>query len=728
MNWLRPSFRPAVTTTGRLAATIILVSVTPFLALAERDAASAAQRLFAQHCLECHGPDKQEGELRLDMASSVARVVKEGVLLERVATSDPSERMPPEGAPLSAGELRVVRDWLDSGATIKRHWAYEPLETVTPPWTGVAANDWSHPIDGFIRARLVREALAPSEEADRATLIKRLYYDLLGLPPTQEAVAAFCRDRSPNAYERLVDRLLSSVHFGERWGRHWLDKARYADSDGYEKDRPRPTAWYYRDWVIDAINADMPMDQFTMEQLAGDLLPEATQSQQLATAFHRQTLTNTEGGTDQEQFRIEAVFDRVETTGAIWLGLTFNCARCHHHKYDAISQKEYYQLFAFFNDGDETTLKLPKATAAEDVDEVAILKHRSRRTQVLDRGDFLRPGASVVAAGLQALPEISGRGDSQEPLDRLDLAQWLMDDANPLTPRVLVNQVWERLFGQGLVRTLNDFGVRGDPPTHPLLLDWLGQEYQRLNWSRKRLIRTVVASATYRQSSRHRRDLESRDPTNRWLARQNRFRVEAEIVRDLSLAVSGLLSRRVGGPSVFPPMPPEIAALSYANSFKWTNSGGGDRYRRGLYTFFKRTAPHPNLVAFDCPDSNTTSLRRRRSNTPIQALTTLNNEVFVEAARALGKQALQENPEGTDEARLRSLLQRCLTRSPEPQELKRFAELLRACRAHYRSETGRVDAEKLAGEVSEWPQVSETAAWVAVARIALNLDEFITRE
>lgn len=803
----------------------------------DRGRAQAVQALFAQKCLECHGPDDRKGGLRLDRREDALKALRSGAhafvpgrpeageLLTRVKSSDPDQQMPPKGERLSREEIALLRTWIAEGAPYAPHWAYTPLRLEPPP--AVADPGWVRsPIDAWVLARLEREGLVPSPEAGRATLIRRLFYDLVGLPPTPGQVDAFVADASPGAYEKVVDELLRSRHFGERWGRHWLDMARYADSDGYEKDNPRPDAWHYRDWVIEAVNADLPFDQFTREQLAGDLLPGPGDHQQVATAFHRQTLTNTEGGADQEQFRNEAVFDRVETTGAIWLGLTVGCARCHSHKYDAVSHREYFQLFAFYDNADEATHRLtvpaaemaayqetkamhaarlesvrsrlveaeeagkgPLAAWKESLDALPVearpkelaavlavpLEKRStaqnkqvrdhffaqiheptkepwaslkkleksappepgqivrvlaqrmkepRATRLLERGDFLSPGVPVVPGGLEILPPVVFRSPGQA--DRLDLANWLMDERNPLTPRVLANHVWMHLFGEGLVRTANDFGVRGEPPSHPGLLDWLASEYRRLGWSRKAMIRTIVLSSTYRQSSRHRAELLDLDPSNRLLARQNRLRVEAELVRDIALSISGLLSEKVGGPSVFPPMPADIAALSYANNFKWTESPGEDRYRRGLYTFFKRSSPHPNLLAFDCPDANTTSVGRRVSNTPLQALALLNNETFAEAAEAFAKRALGWETSG-DGARVALLLRHCVAREPAAEETSRFLELLRTARAYYEEHAG--DAERLTKR-HRAPGVpaSEAAAWTSVARIALNLDEVITRE
>ncbi len=722
-----------------VAATVCLPAIADDTTASDKLFLTEVRPLLAEKCFECHGPDVQEGDLRLDFREGAVRELDSGnraivpgdagdsELIHRIASDDPDQRMPPDGQPLSSQQIESFKKWIADSAPYVKHWAYAAIDATVPE---VKDKSWvANPIDCFVLSRLESLGIAPSPQADRYTLVKRLHYDLIGLPPSPELVDRFVSDTSPDAYRILVDSLLDSPHFGERWGRHWLDKARYADSDGYEKDKPRLQAWRYRDWVVDAVNDDMPIDQFTIQQLAGDLLPDATDRQRLATAFHRQTLTNTEGGVDQEQFRVDAVFDRTETTGAVWLGLTIGCARCHSHKYDAISQEEYYRLFAFFNNGEETNLKWPTSDSQSDV-QVRVLSSRSPRrdTKMFERGDFLSPKQSVAAGGLSVLPVISGR--NQQNLDRLDLARWLTDPSNPLTPRVLANHVWSHLFGEGLVRTMNDFGVRGQPPSHPRLLDWLGQQYRRLGWSRKRLIRSIVLSSSYRQASFHRPELLDVDPQNLLLARQNRFRVSAEVVRDVCLSASGLLSEKVGGPSVFPPLPADVAALSYANNFKWKTSGGEDRYRRGMYTFFKRTAPHPNLVAFDCPDSNTTAVGRRISNTPLQALTILNNEVYVEAAQALAMRMMatdQEEAESADRHRIERLLRLCVARPPTDFEVRRFQSLLDRSRAWYARNN---DAAKQLALRHRRAEIGpgEAAAWIAVARVALNLDELITRE
>lgn len=986
------------------------------------DFAREVQPLLAEHCLECHGPDDSKGGLVLTSRELALKTLKSGAhgivpgkpdeseMIARLLSTDPEEQMPPpkhrEKHPVKTRDIEVLKKWIAEGAKFEQHWAYKPVSR--PKGDG---------IDGFIRTKLAEKGLSPSPEADPITLIKRATYDLHGLPPSLSDLAD-AYDWSDQKYEALLDRLLASERFGERWGRHWLDMARYADSDGYEKDRPRPDAWRFRDWVIRAINDDMPFDQFTIEQLAGDLLPEATPEQIVATAFNRQTLTNTEGGTDQEQFRIEACMDRTETLGTVWLGLTVGCARCHTHKYDQITQTEYYQLFAYFNNGDEANRQVPtspaewaayeknngdavkrliplrkaldaakaelpvklpawekaiqerlsKAAAAKtmqkfeslpiaemkakaaklkkqpdgsllaenkapktdsytlsirshakpisalqlevlpdaslpakgpgqnkngnfvltklsasieqnkvrreimlhsakadfeqktftadkvlDADDqtgwaisgstgkkhtltlqlaepltlkadetlvieleqnykqlghtlghlrllaaseetensiapeavrkilseepkrrnpvviqplwdwmakvdpevvaadtalkqaeaklpkpplmdVRVITQRTnnpRQTNLLHRGDFLQPAEEVTPGAFSTLPPLKGSS-------RLDLAKWLVSKNNPLTPRVTVNHFWTRLFGEGLVHTVADFGVRGDAPTHPELLDWLADEFMKQGWSRKKILKTIMMSATYRQSSEFARPgglkperqaaVMEIDPKNYFLWRQNRLRVEGEIVRDLYLGASGLLSAKIGGPSVYPPIPEGIDALSYAGNFKWTTSKGEDRYRRGMYTFFKRTAPHPDLTTFDCPDANTTNVRRTVSNTPLQALTTLNAEAFSEAAQALAKRILSDPSLQDDASRLTQAFRYCVARGPKAPEVSALQKLLEESRYTYQN-TSADDAKAAIGShaVPSIP-AAENAAWVAVTRIVLNLDELITRE
>jgi mono/diheme cytochrome c family protein len=792
--------------------------------------------ILAQNCYACHGPDKQRAGLRLDTAAAALHGGNSGpalvpgssadsLLVKAVTGAGDVKVMPPKEPRLPAAQIAVLRAWIDGGAKAppseiaaaaarSKHWAFQ--KPVRPAEPAVQDAAWvRNPIDRFILARLEKEGLKPSPEADRLTLLRRVSLDLLGLPPSPEEVEAFLNDSRPDAYERLVERLLASPHYGERWGRHWLDLARYADSNGYSIDAPR-SIWKYRDWVIDALNRDLPFDQFTLEQLAGDLLPGATLEQRIATGFHRNTSINEEGGINVEQFRIESIIDRVNTTGSVFLGLTVGCAQCHDHKFDPLSQREYYQLFAFLNNVDEPKLELAtpeelrrrqqirarvaalerrrksfgtysaaaqdrweqrltpadrrrlppaiqaileipengriesqKQTLAAYYRQLDLVRHvagglgdplpflaaghaaaaefrtsvekqiadlkkaepqvvstmvvqerkQPRTTYVMLGGDFLRRGATVspgAPAVLHPLPAV-------EKPTRLDLARWLVSPDNPLTARVTVNRLWQNYFGIGLVETENDFGTQGTPPSHPQLLDWLATEFQARRWSLKAMHGLIVTSATYRQASRHRPELATVDARNRLLARQSRVRLDAEVVRDVALAASGLLTRKVGGPSVHPPQPEGIYRFTQVPR-DWKADTGPDRYRRGLYTYFWRSAPHPGLIVFDAPDATSACTRRNRSNTPLQALTLLNDQAFFEFARALAARVLREAP-ADETARIRQAFRLCLARPPSAAEERRLAELL-----------------------AEQGEMTPLAAWTTVARVLLNLDEFITRE
>jgi len=968
------------------------------------DFARDVQPILRARCTRCHGAEQQRSQLRLDSRTGALRggmsgaVVLPGdsrgsALFQRI-TGVLQPSMPFEGSPLPGEEIARIQAWIEAGAPgavdaeppDKRHWAYRKPVRPEPPAVANAA--WIRsPIDRFVLARLEREGLTPAPEADRETLIRRVSLDLVGLPPTLAEVDAFLADTSPDAYEKVVDRLLASPHYGERWARPWLDLARYADTNGYEKDRRR-SAWMYRDWVIDALNQDLSFRDFTIQQIAGDMLPGATTAQKIATGFHRNTLLNQEGGIDVEEARWETLVDRVNTTASTWLGSTVACAQCHNHKFDPVSQKDYYRMMAFFDNAEyrvqglgevvtdkwivepdlelappevlkkrdalkaeaealkktidtsdlgaqltawETALRskpprwtvlrpvraesayaaalekqkdgsllvsgpkperdtytvtvrsrgaaitalrlealpdpslpasgpgrsssgnfvltrlglragsetipLVRAVAdfsedgrsvAQAIDEsedsgwsidgqqgrphtavflpgkpiragggtltvtlehtagspgstlgrfrlsatssanpwggiqvpeeirkvldTALAARTAEQTKVLTdyyrplaasldaprarlaaarrelesiqiptamvlreragseppstpmraRGSYMSPGERVYAATPAFLPPIpEGR-----PRNRLGLAYWLVDDENPLTARVAVNRSWEQLFGRGLVLTSEDFGTQGEPPTHPELLDWLATTFTSQGWSTKTLHRLLVTSATYRQSSRSTPALLERDPYNRLLARGPRFRVEAETVRDIALAVSGLLSPKVGGPSVFPDQPDGVWDNPYSKD-KWTLSEGEDRYRRSLYTFVRRTAPYPMLTTFDAPSREFCTVRRVRTNTPLQALTTLNDPAFFAAAKALADRVLREvGPE--PQARAVHAFRLATGRKPSETEL---APLLR----FYRDEAGR-----FAGD--------DAAAWTMLANVVLNLDETVTKE
>jgi hypothetical protein len=959
--------------------------------------------ILAQHCFKCHGMDEhgRKGELRLDLQNSAFGKGKSGEtaivpghpeaseLLKRIVSADKDEVMPPPSTKtvLPEAAKTTLRKWIAQGANYQPHWAFVPPARPVPPSAEPNA------IDAFIRERLKQENLAPSQETDRLTLIRRVYLDLIGLPPTHAEADAFLNNTSPDAYETLVDSLLASKHYGERWARRWLDLARYADTNGYEKDRPR-TIWPYRDWVVDALNADMPFDQFSIRQLAGDLLPDASPEDRIATGFHRNSMLNEEGGIDPLEYRFYAMVDRVAVTGTTWMGLTLHCAQCHTHKYDPILHKDYYGLMALLNNANEPTYHIPssstasaqkahnerianletdlpslfpggkealetrftewiateaakasrwvaippesvetnlphvalqpdgyllgsgditksdtyslrfrspvknirairfevashpslpnngpgltyyegppggfflselqafqrgqrlvfsKASASNDEEEDRIndaspnpktkpaekktpakkknnavsaidaemssgwqvlggasvyhtavfefeqpvdlnegleLKmlfekhfgcslghfrvsftsnehpaatgHPAELEELLASGRATRDNPKLLQRFLETAPEMKDavapllnarknpplgqatlvmeerpasnprpthlhyRGEYLQPRDtvppavpaflpqlpadvpqnRLAFAKWLFSPENPLTARVTVNRQWQAFFGKGLVTSLEDLGYQSDPPTHPELLDWLATELVRNGWSLKKLHRLIVTSATYKQSSKITPDHSQKDPKNLYLARGARFRLDAEIIRDGALRASGLLSQKMGGPGVYPPQPASITTEGTYGKVDWKTSEGEDRYRRSLYTFIKRTAPFAMATTFDAPTGEACLARRDVSNSPLQALTLLNDSMFLEAAQALAKRAMAEAQ--TDDARLQAMFRHCVTRPASPEELTLLRSFLEKQRPL------NPDNEQL---------------WTAIARAILNLDETIT--
>ena len=690
------------------------------------------QPILTEHCVRCHGGVRELGlpPLNLQSRETAAFALGEAgnpdssLLYVRVTLEDANLRMPLGQAPLEA--VNKLRRWIFQGAPWPAHWAFAPNQNPDPNAVVVSNESWPKtPIDRFVLAQLDAATLLPSPEAARPTLIRRLSLDLTGLPPTPEEVDSFVSDASATAYETVVDRLLASTAFGERWGRHWLDQARYADSSGYESDEDRFNVYRWRDWVIASFNNDQPIDQFTIEQLAGDLLPGATDEQRLATGFHVNTLLNPEGGVDKEEDRVKRVKDRAATVGQVWLGLTVGCAQCHSHAYDRIAQAEFYKLYAFFNNADDGMVAADGAPIPSTT--IPLLTERQsdrRQTFLLTRGNFLDPDKSQELFGgtPAALHPFTARGTVP---DRLDLANWLVAPENALTPRVLVNTIWSHLFGAGLVRSLDDFGARAKPPSNPLLLEWLAAELPRLGFSRKKLIRTIVTSATYRQASAIRSDAAMSDPDNALLHRQNRLRVDAEVVSDVFLAASGLLDRTVGGASVYPPIAAEVLRFSY-KPVNWPTSTGANRYRRALYTFHKRTALHPNLELFDRPKAQVTDNLRARSNTPLQALATLHDQNFLEAAQALARRVQNEQP-GNVSAQITRAFRLVLGRSPEAAELAALEALQAKNQQTYAAQT--TAAEQAVGMPAPAGVPLATAAALAnVARTILNLDEAITRE
>jgi len=826
---------------------------------AKPDFVKDVQPILRKNCYACHGPGLQTSGFRLDHGPSALKggysgaSIKPGdsansALIHRVAGERGAPVMPPGGQRLSAADVQTLRRWIDAGAqfpesttppkTVTRrstHWAFQPV--VRP--TG-APN-----VDGFIRKALAERKIQPSPEADRRTLLRRLSFDLTGLPPTPAEADAFARDTRADAYERQVDRLLASPHFAEKWARHWLDQARYADSDGYEKDWFRPYAWRWRDWVIDSLHRDQPFDQFTIEQIAGDLLPNATTEQRVATGFHRNTLTNREGGVDSNQFVFEANLDRTSTVSTVWLGLTSGCAQCHDHKYDPILQRDLYSMFAFFDNTQDLdidaplagemgpwlrtqadyraqrnellkTYKVAELQAAWEKDILYTIAHLGERTdwdlawdcvqKLTEGGDggmivqlapakrtarqqdiltdhfvrnahfaygnkrwkelkldeldqkltalkkqhpqltqamtlaedpdrfhktHLRVRGDYKANGIEVEPDTPGflppLKKSGARATRLDWARWLVSRENPLTARVTVNRIWQELFGTGLVKTPDDFGTRAEAPVYPEVLDWLAAEFMDHGWSRKALIKTIVTSATYKQSSHARPDLKEIDPQNTLLARQSRLRLPAEAIRDSALAAAGLLTTSViGGPSIRPPQPAGVMELSYASRYKgtaWVDSTGPDRYRRGLYVVFLRTTAYPMLTNFDAPKSVQAACRRDRSNTPLQALNLLNDPVFVEAAQAMAHRLLAHKD---IDARLDYAYQLAAGRpatASEKQRLRAYLDQQRRLLADDAPAISQLAPVEAAGSTP-----LETATWTMLASAVLNLEEFLTRE
>lgn len=656
--------------------------------------------ILASKCFACHGPDedKREADLRLDVRGEH---FDDKAITERIETTDPDDIMPPPSSPkpLTREEANILKRWMAAGAKYEQHWAFMPIQ---------------HPkatagMDGFIRAELQKHDLKPAARANAATLIRRVFLDLTGLPPTPADMAESA-DFTDEKYAALVERLLASPHFGERWGRHWLDMARYADSNGFLGDGLRKNAYRYRDWVIQAFNSDLPFDQFTIQQLAGDLVNESVV---VGTGFHRNAALNTEAGVDKEEARYQNLVDRVNTTGRVWLGLTVGCAQCHTHKYDPITIRDYYSFYAFF---DNTEDRDDPKTQAPMLAEVS--KDR-RQTYVHMAGDYTRRGPDVMPATLSALPAKVGN-------TRLDLAKWIVSPENPLTSRVAVNHIWSKLFGTGLVRTPDDFGTSGESPSHPELLDWLATEFMRNGWSRKQLIKLILMSETYRQSSSYRGDIVELDPLNRLLSRQNRIRLDAEILRDSVLAVSGLLKPGIGGPSFRPPLPEDV--FDVGRSKNWEVSPGDEIYRRSLYIITLRSVLYPTLTTFDGPDAADACVRRERSNTPLQALTMMNEAVFVEAAQSLALRALKEGPSDVSK-RLHTLFDLVLNRQPRGEELDRLQAFHAEQKARVNGR-GKEALHILGSHEKTVPaaEAVEAATLVSTARVLMNLDEFINRE
>ena len=799
--------------------------------------------ILSDRCYACHGPDAEarQADLRLDTEAGaldtplesgepaiVPGSLRKSVLYHRITSDDPAFKMPPPESKLalSTREIALINRWIDQGAAWKPHWAF--TAPIKPPLPEVTDADWPrNPIDHFVLARLDQERLSPSPEAAKETLLRRVTLDLTGLPPTLDALDAFLADTSSHAYEHAVDRLLASPQYGERWSWDWLDAARYADTNGYQGD-PVRTMWPWRDWVVRAINANMPYDQFTIEQLAGDLLPKATRDQILATGFNRNHMYNGEGGRIPEETRVENVFDRVETVGTVWMGLTVTCSRCHDHKYDPITQREYYQLFDYFNQTSEEgsgfngkvdpviDLSPPEdrarvAVLQDEVDRIAseveameqalfphgegetaadspnaegligenvdalrlrpskrsgyylgllikafaptepgyarrltalneAVRNRDRQaaqntrvmvmderevpreTFILTRGLYNKPTEKVVMdvpAFLPSLPEAA-------PASRLTLARWLVSPDHPLTARVTVNRFWQAFFGTGLVKTVEDFGVQGALPSHPGLLDWLAVDFVESGWDVQALHKQIVMSATYRQASRITPALLERDPENRLLARGPRHRLASWMMRDQALAAGGLLVDSIGGPPVYPYQPEGIWAEATFGQKTYQQDHGDALYRRTLYTFWRRIVGPPML--FDNATRQTCTVNANRTNTPLHALTTLNDITYMEAARFMAERVM--TAAATDDARIVTAFRLATARLPSPDEQAILRKRLATLRHQYDTDPEAAAQLLAVGEAPRNEQLDavEHAAFTGLCSLILNLDETITKQ
>lgn len=796
--------------------------------------------ILSNHCYTCHGPDNnnRKAKLRLDVEASahedrggyrviVAGKAKESELLKRAVSKDKDEVMPPPhlNKALSPRQIALLERWIDQGGKYQAHWSLlavaKPAAPALPP-----AESAANPIDRFLLSKMREAGLKFSPATSRVTLIRRLSFDLLGLPPTPAEVDAFVNDNSATAYEKLVDRLLASPRFGERMAAYWLDLVRYADTGGYHSDNHRDVT-PYRDYVIDAFNSNMPFDRFTIEQVAGDLLPNPTAQHKIASGYNRLLQTTEEGGAQPKEYTAKYAADRVRNAGSVWLGLTLGCAECHDHKFDPVTTREFYRFAAFFADikerpvgrQDQTPLPtaqqaqllakidqdlaplqkamtaatpelakaraaweesakanpkgLPKEVAAaltvdpakrnakqlesldkhfrsiapelkETREQLARLTQEKdkitraipttlismtgppRTVRVLPRGNWLDDSGEIVQPGVPAsLPPLAKK---EGPANRLDLAQWLVSAENPLTPRVFVNRLWMLYFGQGLVKTLDDFGAQGALPSHPELLDWLAADFREHGWDVKRTIRLLVTSQAYQQTSTVAPELKDRDPLNLLFSRQNRFRLDAETIRDAALASSGLLSDKVGGPSVRPYQPAGYWKYLNFPTREWANDKGDSQYRRGLYTYWCRTFLHPSLLAFDAPTREECTVERTRSNTPQQALVLLNDPTYVEASRVLAQRMLRE--EKDTDARIALGFRLVVSRTPTAEEIKLVRQLLDKHLMQYQADPKAAEALLAVGN-SPRPagEAAPTlAAWTSVARVLLNLHETITRE
>lgn len=796
--------------------------------------------VLANSCYACHGPDEgqRKGKLRLDVRDeAVKKAIKPGkaagsLLVDHITSKNPDEVMPPPSSKKPAvtpEQAKLIARWIDEGAKFDQHWAY--VKPARPAAPQPANKGWvRNPIDAFVAQAHEKNGYKPAAEADRVAQIRRLSFDLTGLPPVYADVEAFVNDKSPDAYEKLVDRLLASTAFGERMAVMWLDVVRYSDTAGYHSDNHRDV-WMFRDYVINSFNANKPFDRFTVEQIAGDLLTDVTSETRVASGYNRMLQTTEEGGAQAKEYTAKYAADRVRNTASAWLGATLGCAECHNHKYDPYTQRDFYRFAAFFADvrekavgrQDQTPITTPKqdaelkkldaeiarlqaelakttpeldaaqakweetvkkdakglpkpvadalkveAAKRNDAQKLAIGTHfrtqvaketepkrkelaavqakkadllttipttlvsmtgPPRPVRILPRGNWLDDSGEEVKPDVPAFMGSVAPADAKARATRLELAKWMASPDNPLTARVYVNRLWKIAFGQGLVKNLDDLGTQGTLPSHPELLDWLATEFIAKGWDTKAILRLMVTSNTYRQSSVAPKDVRERDPGNVWLARQNRFRLDAEFVRDNALAVSGLLVNKVGGPSAKPYQP--AGFWSYLNfpTREWQNDQGENQYRRGLYTYWCRSFLHPSLFAFDAPTREECTNERPRSSTPLQALVLLNDPTYVEASRVFAERIMNMKQNGTTKDRLDWAFRQALSRGAKDAELSVLIPLVKKHLTEYRAD--KAAAERLLSvgfhPVPKDLDAAELAAWTSAARVILNLHETITR-
>jgi hypothetical protein len=727
--------------------------------------------ILSDKCFACHGPDekKRQAGFRLDTEEGAFKALKadphnftivrgnpdSSYLIKRIFSEDPLFRMPPveSNLVLSESEKNILKKWIEQGAEYKKHWAFIPPKKPELP---EAAENWAlNEIDAFVWARLDEVGLGPNEAADKERLIRRVSFDLTGLPPSLEQVDDFLNDDSPVAYEKIVDELLASPAYGERWAAYWLDVSRYGDSHGYQDDLPR-VMWPWRDWVIHAFNKNLPYNQFVTWQLAGDLLPSANAEQILATGFNRNHKITQEGGAIPEEYRNEYVVDRTNTFGKAFLGISIECSRCHDHKYDPVAQKDFYSVYSFFNQANEKGLinygELPKPNIAitqtdlknilhfingktigsKDTVKVMVMRDdKPRKTFVLDRGVYDAPTDVEVSPGAPA--SIMPYNEKEFGPDRLGLAKWLFDKENPLTSRVMVNRLWQEVFGRGIVFTSDDFGNQGTLPSHPELLDYLAVEFVEKGWDIKYMLKLMVTSATYRQSSTTSEKLRERDPDNVYLARSSRYRLNTEMIRDNILFSSGLLHSEIGGPSVKPYQPEGLweaiaVGLPGRGEVSYIPDKDEKLYRRSLYTYWRKTIPPPSMLIFDAPMKEFCEVRRVRTSTPLQALNLLNDPQLLEAARVLGSSLVAEREMAVDQ-KIALAFRKIISRHPKAEEID---ILLKGYKDEYeRYKVNPEDASKFL-QVGASPQSKdldpvECAAMMHVVSMIYNLDEAISK-